>query len=75
MASSITSVTGGVAAGWILPVEVLMKSAPAIIASQRPAIVVGLQLACLEDHLQVRALPVGSAHASRTATISSKASM
>ena len=33
-ASSITSVTGGVAAGWIFPVEVLMKSAPAIIASQ-----------------------------------------
>ena len=29
----MTSVTGSVAAGWILPVEVLMKWAPAIIAS------------------------------------------
>ena len=33
-ASSMTSVTGSVAAGCILPVEVLMKSAPASIASQ-----------------------------------------
>jgi hypothetical protein len=33
-ASSITSVTGGVAAGCTLPVEVLMKSAPASMASQ-----------------------------------------
>ena len=33
-ASSITSVTGSVAAGVTLPVEVLMKSAPASIASQ-----------------------------------------
>ena len=31
---SMTRVTGRVAAGWILPVEVLMKWAPAIIASQ-----------------------------------------
>ncbi|GAA3125921.1 hypothetical protein GCM10020001_053700 [Nonomuraea salmonea] len=33
-ASSMMSVTGGVAAGDTLPVEVLMKSAPASIASQ-----------------------------------------
>ena len=33
IAPSITSVTGMVAAGWIFPVEVLMKSAPAAIAS------------------------------------------
>ena len=33
-ASSITSVTGSVAAGCTLPVEVLMKWPPAIIASQ-----------------------------------------
>ena len=33
-ASSITSVTGSVAAGWTLPVEVLMKCAPASMASQ-----------------------------------------
>ena len=33
-ASSMISVTGSVAAGWTLPVEVLMKWAPAIIASQ-----------------------------------------
>ncbi len=32
-ASSITSVTGSVAAGDTLPVEVLMKSAPASMAS------------------------------------------
>ena len=32
IASSITSVTGRVAAGVTLPVEVLMKSAPAAIA-------------------------------------------
>ena len=32
MASSITSVTGSVAAGVTLPVDVLMKSAPAAIA-------------------------------------------
>ena len=30
----MTSVTGRVAAGWILPVDVLMKSPPASIASQ-----------------------------------------
>ncbi len=33
-ASSMTRVTGGVAAGSTLPVEVLMKSPPASIASQ-----------------------------------------
>ena len=33
-ASSMTSVTGRVAAGLTLPVEVLMKSAPASMASQ-----------------------------------------
>ncbi len=33
IASSMTSETGRVAAGWILPVEVLMKSAPAAMAS------------------------------------------
>ncbi len=33
IASSMHSVTGSVAAGLILPVEVLMKSAPAAIAS------------------------------------------
>ena len=33
-ASSMTSVTGSVAAGATLPVQVLMKSAPASIASQ-----------------------------------------
>ena len=33
-ASSITKVTGSVAAGCTLPVEVLMKSAPASMASQ-----------------------------------------
>ena len=33
-ASSMTSVTGSVAAGATLPVEVLMKSPPASIASQ-----------------------------------------
>ena len=48
--------TGGVAAGWILPVEVLMKSPPAAIAiSRRLAdVVVGDELAGLEDHLEVR---------------------
>ena len=70
----MTRVTGRVAAGWILPVEVLMKCAPAIIASQRGAadVVVGLQLAGLEDHLEVGLGAVGRAQASRTATISSK---
>ena len=56
IASSITSVTGSVAAGWTLPVEVLMKSAPAAIAridarrtwSNVP------ELAGLEDDLEVR---------------------
>ena len=32
-ASSMIRVTGSVAAGWILPVEVLMKSPPASMAS------------------------------------------
>ena len=32
-ASSMIMVTGRVAAGWVLPVEVLMKWPPAIIAS------------------------------------------
>ena len=61
-ASSMIIVTGRVAAGWTLPVEVLMKSAPAVIASQRgpPDVVVGLQLAGLEDHLQVRRAAVGA---------------
>ncbi len=55
-ASSITSVTGRVAAGWILPVEVLMKCAAG--HHRQPAgaadVVVGLQLAGLEDHLEMR---------------------
>ena len=53
----MTSVTGSVAAGCTLPVEVLMKSPPASIASQRRAadVVVGRQLAGLEDHLEVGA--------------------
>ena len=54
-ASSITSVTGSVAAGCTLPVEVLMKCAAG--HHRQPAgpadVVVGLQLAGLEDHLEV----------------------
>ena len=52
----MTRVTGMVAAGCTLPVEVLMKWAPASIPSQGAAdVVVGLQLAGLEDHLEVGA--------------------
>ena len=55
IASSMTSVTGSVAAGWTLPVEVLMKSAPAAMAriAGSPDLVVRLELAGLEDHLEV----------------------
>ena len=50
------SATGRVAAGEIFPVDVLTKSAPAAIAEQRraPHVVVGPELAGLEDHLEVR---------------------
>ena len=56
IASSITSATGSVAALGSLPVDVLMKSAPAAIASSDGAahVVVGAELAGLEDHLEVR---------------------
>ena len=50
----MTSVTGRVAACGSFPVEVLMKSAPAAIASRSAAdVVVRAELAHFEDHLQV----------------------
>ena len=54
-ASSITSATGSVAAGPTLPVDVLMKSAPASHRQPRrpPHVVERGQLAGLEDHLEV----------------------
>ncbi len=50
------SVTGSVAAGLTLPVDVLMKSAPAAIARSdaRRTLSYVAELAGLEDHLQVR---------------------
>ena len=55
IASSMTSVTGSVAAGVTLPVEVLMKSAPAAMARMLRAahVVERLELARLEDDLEV----------------------
>ena len=51
----MTSVTGSVAAGWIFPVEVLMKSAPPGDREEARAadVVVRAELARLEDHLEV----------------------
>ena len=51
----MTSVTGMVAAGAILPVEALIKSPPARIPifAREPNVVVGLELACFENDFQV----------------------
>src|SRR5438477_633930 len=64
MASIITRLTGGVAAGWTLPVEVLMKSAPAAIArtlARLPTRRLGAERAHLAGG--VRALQRGQVHA------------
>ena len=57
----MTNVTGRVAAGWTLPVEVLMKSAPAAIASidALRTVIEAAELARLEDHLEMRPVAAG----------------
>ena len=63
-ASSMIRVTGSVAAGWTLPVEVLMKSPPAEHRQPRGAadVVVGDELAGLHDDLEVGACRAGGLH-------------
>src|SRR5499427_1867055 len=67
-ADSITSAPGGVAAGVTLPVEVLMKSAPASMASQAARAVLSRVASSPVSRITLRcAVP----HASRTARTSS----
>src|SRR5215475_4003261 len=67
-ADSITSATGGVAAGVTLPVEVLMKSAPASIASQAARRVLSRVASSPVSRITLRCV---GPHASRTARTSS----
>ena len=68
-ASNITSVTGSVAAGWTLPVEVLMKSAPAAIARTLARRTLSYVSSSPVSRMTLR---WASPHASFTSTISSK---
>ena len=67
-ASSMTSVTGSVAAGVTLPVEVLMKSAPASMASQDARRTLSSVPSSPVSRITLRCAPP---HAPRTAAISS----
>src|SRR5215475_6208807 len=67
-ADSITSATGGAAAGVTLPVEVLMKSAPASIASQAARRVLSRVASSPVSRITLRCVGL---HASRTARTSS----
>src|SRR5215475_9226398 len=67
-ADSITSATGGAAAGVTLPVEVLMKSAPASIASQAARRVLSRVASSPVSRITLRCV---GPHASRTARTSS----
>jgi hypothetical protein len=66
-AASMTRATGGVEAGVTLPVEVLMKSAPAIIASQDARATLSSVASSPVSRITLRC---ASPHASRTAAIS-----
>ena len=68
IASSMHSVTGNVAAGWILPVDVLMKSAPAAIASREARRTLSYVPSSPVSRITFRC---ASPHASLTRTISS----
>ncbi len=76
-ASSITSVFAGVALTATLPVEVLMKSAPASIASQEARRTLSYVASSPFSKMTFRwaSSPSSRAHASFTARISSKTCM